>query len=84
MQICLDSLYHSVLDEYETMYQDRQKELSIQLENYVIPFFREFLNQMSNIANGDSKVWISSATNVEHYIINAFKILGMELSRELG
>ena len=73
-----------MLDKYEAMYQDREKELSFQMENSVIPFFRDFLDQINNIANGDSKVWTSSAINVEHYIINAFRILGMELSREMG
>ena len=72
------------MDEYEVIFQDRQKELSIQLENYVIPFFRELLDQMNNVANGDSEALVSSAKNMEHYVINAFKILGMELSRELG
>jgi len=80
----LNSLYQSYLDEYEVIFQDRQKELSIQLENYVIPFFRELLDQMNNVANGDSEALVSSAKNMEHYVINAFKILGMELSRELG
>lgn len=73
-----------MLDKYEAMYQDREKELSIQLENFVIPFFRDFLDQMNNLANGDSKVMTSSAKNAEHYIINAFRTLGMELSREMG
>ena len=54
------------------------------MENYVIPFFRELLDQMNNVANGDSEALVGSAKNIEHYVINAFKILGMELSRELG
>ena len=83
-QICSDSLYQSYLDKYEVIFQDRQKELSIQLENYVIPFFRNFLDQMNKVANGDSEAWVSSAKNVEDYVIDAFRILGMELSRELG
>ena len=72
------------MDKYEVIFQDRQKEMSIQLENYVIPFFRDLLEQVNNVANGDTEAWVSSAKNAEHYVVNAVRILWMELSRELG
>ena len=77
-------MYHEYIDKYEVVYQDRQKELSIQLENYVIPFLKSFLDQVKDLASGDAEKWTGPIRDVKHYVMNTLGMIGMELRRELG
>ena len=37
------------------MYDDRQKSLTMQMEQVILPFFRDLLTQISNMASGDKQ-----------------------------
>ena len=52
----LDVLYHNGLTQYQTMFLDRQKDLSIQMEEFLLPIFRQFLSSMKDLADGNNRI----------------------------
>ena len=52
----LDVLYHAGLTQYQTMFLDRQKDLSIQMEEFLLPIFRQFLSSMKDLADGNNRI----------------------------
>ena len=49
-------LYHAALSQYQAMFLDRQKDLSIQMEMILLPIFRQFLAVLKDLADGNNKI----------------------------
>ena len=54
------------------------------MENHVIPFLKNFLDQVKDLASGDAEKWTGPIRDVKHYVNNTLRMIGMELTRELG
>ena len=50
-----DKLYQKALVKWREVYDDRQKSLTMQMEQVILPFFRDLVTQISNMASGDKQ-----------------------------